>query len=135
MRNACESKQGTGNVQVLRSNYLRKVAIRACTGHGLVRSRLQASRGRRIPPKFYIVQPNVRFGFTEQHSTFDLKGLEGRRAPPSGPGQGDDRVLWDEKIRDWTQGRGLSLGSQDLDYVESTFKNDTRFLSGQNLVD
>jgi len=44
-------------------------------------------------------------------------------------------VLWDQNFREWTGGKPLCLGSQDLKYLEAAVHNDTLFLSSQTLID
>jgi hypothetical protein len=103
------------------------------------------------------VQRNIRFSLPKPHNTFDLKGVGKHRRVPSempilaqGPDQDDSElgiqagqqprlaagvVLWDQNFREWTGGKPLCLGSQDLKYLEAAVHNDTLFLSSQTLID
>jgi len=113
--------------------------------------------------RYYIVQRNIRFSLPKPHPTFDLKGVGKNRRVPSempqpaqGPEQANDGeigtqsgqqpeaiatrpaagvVLWDQNFREWTGGKPLCLGSQDLKYLEAAVHNDTLFLSSQTLID
>jgi len=52
-----------------------------------------------------------------------------------GAGKASKAVLWDMNLREWTEGKPLTLVSSDLKYLEAALHNDTLFLNKQSLVD
>lgn len=45
------------------------------------------------------------------------------------------RVLWDQNLREWLQGKPLGLPASDLQYLEAAVWNDTLLLAEQALID
>lgn len=81
-----------------------------------------------------MVQKNLRFNLRNiNHDVFDLKGVgKQRRMDTGGVSTAEDNedlgspraprpgpVFWDQNFREWTQGKPLCLGKEDLHYLEA----------------
>lgn len=80
-----------------------------------------------------MVQKNLRFNLRNiTHDVFDLKGVGKQRRMETGGVSAEDNedvgspraprpgpVFWDQNFREWTQGKPLCLGKEDLYYLEA----------------